>query len=453
MTYQNKSVFICNAMSMDNDSMTFRPVTTELNIIGGFSEPELISGTSNSLLFKIKNYGKYFILKTPKEVNAMTLDILKREYEVSLSLNHYNITNAITFLADSPVGPGILMEYVDGRNLSDFIAENPSAKARAKVAEQIISVIAYVHHNNIIHNDIKPENILVSRVNGDVKLIDFGLSDNDAFYVNKHLGGTPRYASPELLAQADDIDTRSDIYSLGMVLHDLFGRKYGRIWRRCVQRDRALRYRDAEELLAAWQHRRRPLHLAYTAMIATAILGTGWVYFAAINRQNEASQARVAALEDSLLVSQRANAKAAHTLDSLTSILGGIAEANSAQQQLYPTVEQQIDAIFDKYKSDIAVIAKRERINILYANFAPEKLNDLLKIKDIIATSGLNADYKLALQQYVDDRWKECADYESQVSSQLIDINTIANTSERQFYLDLAINHEHYRKYAQNGDD
>lgn len=109
MTYQNKSVFICNAMSMDNDSMTFRPVTTELNIIGGFSEPELISGTSNSLLFKIKNYGKYFILKTPKEVNAMTLDILKREYEVSLSLNHYNITNAITFLADSPVGPGILM--------------------------------------------------------------------------------------------------------------------------------------------------------------------------------------------------------------------------------------------------------------------------------------------------------------------------------------------------------
>ena len=107
MDFQNKSVITNFEFTyMDNDSMTFRPVTAELNIIAGFSEPELISSTANSLLFRIKNYGKYFMLKTPKLVNAMSLDILKREYEISLSLNHYNIVNAITFLPDSPVGPG-----------------------------------------------------------------------------------------------------------------------------------------------------------------------------------------------------------------------------------------------------------------------------------------------------------------------------------------------------------
>lgn len=432
---------------MDNDSMTFRPVTTDLKIIDGFSEPELLSGTSNSLLFRIKHYGKYFIIKTPKQVNAMTLDILKREYEISLKLNHYNITNAITFVPDSPVGPGILMEYVDGRSLADFLSERPSLRERCKVAEQIIEVIAYVHRLNIIHNDIKPENILVSRVNGDVKLIDFGLSDNDAFYVNKHLGGTPRYASPELLAQADDIDARSDIYSLGMVLRDIFGSRYGRIWRRCVRQQRQQRYRDAEQLLAAWRRRRLPMQLAVAAAALVALATAGTVYFAALNRQSAASQARVSALEDSLTASRRATAQATLTLDSVTSILDSIAALEQAQQALYPQVLSRVNAIFDQYKADIFQLAQREKINIIYANFVGEPLNDLLQIKEIIDGSGLDAEHKLRLQAHVDARWKECADYESAIRDGLRDINAVDDALERAFYLDLAVNGAHYRHY------
>ena len=440
-------------MNTDNDSLTFRPVTTELNIIAGFSEPQLISETSASLLFRIKNMGKYFILKTPKQVNSMTIDILKREYEIGLRLNHYNIINAITFMPDSPVGPAILMEYVDGRNLHAFLAEQPSKRAKERVAEQIIGAIAYVHRMNIIHNDIKPENILVSKANDDVKLIDFGLSDNDAFYVNKHLGGTPRYASPELLAQADDIDTRSDIYSLGMVLHDITKSHYAAIWRRCIRTDRAARYRDADALLTAWQHRRRPQHMAVAAIAAAAVIGAGWWYFSAVNGRNAASQAMVEALQDSLSAAKADNARATATLDSVTAVLDSVAVRQQSQQQLYPAIKQQVDAIFDRYKADITAIAQRERINVIYANFALPKLNDLLQIKEIISDCALNADYKMQLQNHVDTRWKECADFQVAVSASLIDINTISNPQERQFYYNLAINGEHYRPFSPKGDD
>ena len=438
---------------MDNDSLTFRPVTTDLNIIAGFSEPQKLSETSASLLFRIKNQGKYFILKTPKQVNAMTIDILKREYEISLSLNHFNITNAITFLPDSPVGPAILMEYVDGRNIQAFLAEKPSKPARERVSEQIITAIAYVHRMNIIHNDIKPENILVSKANGDVKLIDFGLSDSDAFYLNKHLGGTPRYASPELLAQANDIDTRSDIYSLGMVLRDLLPHNYTRIWKRCTRHDRSLRFRDADALLAAWHHRRRPLQLSIAATAVITLAAAASWYFSAVSRRSEAAEARLSALQDSLAASRSDRAKAAATLDSVTSILDSVAAQQQLQQQLYPAVKKQVDAIFDQYKADINTLAQRERINVIYANFAPERLNDLLRIKEVIEQSALNADHKLLLQKHVDARWKECADHEAAVRSHLIDINTISNPQERQFYLNLAINREHYRAFNPNTED
>lgn len=408
---------------MDNDSLTFRPVTAELNIIAGFSDPELISGTANSMLFKVKNQGKFFILKTPKQVNAMTIDILKREYEISLSLSHFNITNSITYLPDSPVGPAILMEYIDGRNLNDFLAEKPSMKARLKVARQIIDAVAYIHHTNIIHNDLKPENILVSRVNGDVKLIDFGLSDNDAFYVNKHLGGTPKYASPELLAQADDIDARSDIYSIGLILRDIFGNKYSRITGRCTRRDRSRRYRDAEQLLAAWLRRDRRRHSAILAAIALVIFSALGASFYSLSRRSAASMAMVAALRDS------------------------IASAEQAQRELYPIVKAQVDDIFARYKADLADIARREKIDLLYSIFAAERINDLLKVYDVIAQSDLSAEDKLNLQKYCDDHWKDYAQYSEDLKATLIDINTLPDRAERDFYINLAERHEHYRPY------
>ena len=72
--------------------------------------------------------------------------------------------------------------------------------------------------------------ILITHSDNTVKLIDFGLSDDDAHYLSKTPGFTPEYASPELLAHSAPLDARSDIYSLGLLMRDIFGGKYRYIY-------------------------------------------------------------------------------------------------------------------------------------------------------------------------------------------------------------------------------
>ena len=183
-----------------------------------------------------------------------------------------NVVNVFTFEESTVVGPGIVMEYVDGRTLTDFLAENPAQTMRRRVFEQLLQAVAYIHRSGIVHNDIKPENILVTRADNDVRLIDFGLADDDAHYLAHTLGCTPTYASPELLMQEKDIDARSDIYSLGMIMHDIFGNRYLRIAGRCMCAQRGRRYANAEELLDAFKHRNRPVKIVAAVLLASVVL-------------------------------------------------------------------------------------------------------------------------------------------------------------------------------------
>lgn len=150
---------------------------------------------------------------------------LKREYELSTGLSHPFMVNILSFEEDTPIGPGILMEYVNGRNLKEYLKEKPNLSNRITIWNQILDAVSYIHHKGIIHNDLKPENILLTYSGDNVKLLDFGLSDDDSHYLSKSLGCTIHYASPELLKlgelsaaerriQAKSLDVRSDIYSL-----------------------------------------------------------------------------------------------------------------------------------------------------------------------------------------------------------------------------------------------
>ena len=237
----------------------------------GYSNPEVYATTSSAILYRVSKAGKYFIIKTAKDNTAQSQALLQREYEHSIGLSHPNIATVFTYELDTVVGSGIVMEYVDGRTLAEFIEENPSLEMRRRVFEQLVSAVAYIHCNGLVHNDIKPENVLVTRTDNDVRLIDFGLADSDAFYLARTLGCTPEYASPELLAQEKGIDARSDIYSLGIIMKELFGRRYSRISARCTRRRREGRYGNADELLKAFKRQRTPLQI-FMAAAAVALL-------------------------------------------------------------------------------------------------------------------------------------------------------------------------------------
>lgn len=228
----------------------------------------LIGPLKEGRLYLAEKAGKRFVLKTA--AGAKGLEMLKREYELSIGLSHPGLAYVFTWEEDSPVGPCIVQEYVDGPSLGRWLSEKPSLRERRRVFGELLSTVGYLHRKGIIHNDLTPENILVSRAGGALKLIDLGFADADA-YAQKALGGTRGYASPELLAGAP-VDARSDIYSIGCLMQDLFPGRYRGITRRCRREDAARRYPSADAVRRAMNARRWPLFAALGLLAAGLLL-------------------------------------------------------------------------------------------------------------------------------------------------------------------------------------
>ncbi|WBU37223.1 Stk1 family PASTA domain-containing Ser/Thr kinase [Homoserinibacter sp. YIM 151385] len=121
--------------------------------------------------------------------------------------------------------PFIVMEYVEGRLLSDMIADGPLAPERAvKIMDGVLTALEYSHRAGVVHRDIKPGNIMVTAA-GQVKVMDFGIaraiSDSAATIAQTSaILGTAQYFSPEQ-ARGESVDARTDLYSAGIVLYEM----------------------------------------------------------------------------------------------------------------------------------------------------------------------------------------------------------------------------------------
>ncbi len=148
-------------------------------------------------------------------------------------LDHPNIAHVYDAGATELGRPYFVMEYVKGLSITDYCDHHKlTIEARLVLFQQICQAIQHAHQKGIIHRDIKPSNILVSVENDrpTPKIIDFGvakamgrpLTDRTMVTEDSHLLGTPEYMIPEQVDMAsEDIDTRSDVYSLGVLLYVL----------------------------------------------------------------------------------------------------------------------------------------------------------------------------------------------------------------------------------------
>ena len=84
-------------------------------------------------------------IKTARAQDSASLVLLRREYELSCNLQHPFIAPTFAFLEDSPVGPAILREYIEGATLRDFVASEPSKSVRSKILGQILAAVEYIH--------------------------------------------------------------------------------------------------------------------------------------------------------------------------------------------------------------------------------------------------------------------------------------------------------------------
>ena len=261
-----------------------------------FHDYKLLKTTAYSKLWRVSRDGKYFLIKTTKDNSEYQQKMLRREYEISIGCDNPNIVHVFTYERNLPEGEGIVMEYIEGRTLDEFLLEKPSLKTKQRIFGELLSAVNYLHKRGIIHNDLKPENILITRADNTLKIIDFGLADNDAFYVLKTLGCTQRYASPELLSQdvrtrlatsKQKIDARSDIYSIGIIMQDIFDGRYKRIINKCIKENVGSRYSDISSLQRKWNDRNKVWkYLAVIVILLVAAFPT-YLYLSEENAENK----------------------------------------------------------------------------------------------------------------------------------------------------------------------
>ncbi|RHW44944.1 serine/threonine protein kinase [Dermacoccus abyssi] len=174
------------------------------------------------------------ILRSDLARDPSFLQRFRREAQSSAGLNHANIVAVYDSGEDTFVEAGggtvdipyIVMEYVDGQTLREILNDEKklSSDEACRVTMGILSALEYSHSKGIVHRDIKPGNVMVTR-GGNIKVMDFGiaraLADVGATMTSAQaVVGTARYLSPEQ-AQGESVDPRTDLYSAGCVLFEL----------------------------------------------------------------------------------------------------------------------------------------------------------------------------------------------------------------------------------------
>jgi len=153
----------------------------------------------------------------------------RREAQSAASLNHPSIVAVYDTGEDMANGfpvPYIVMEYVDGRTVRDLLQSDHRLlpERSLEIIDGVLGALDYSHQSGIVHRDIKPGNVMVTR-NGDIKVMDFGIaramSDNQATMTQTaQVIGTAQYLSPEQ-ARGERVDARSDLYSTGCLMYEL----------------------------------------------------------------------------------------------------------------------------------------------------------------------------------------------------------------------------------------
>ena len=329
-----------------SESDIFDTSTTHDAAANGFGEPLLLKITARARLYRVARAGKSFIIKTTKDNSGAELSMLKREYELSLGCDHPHIIHVYTYDEQTPVGPGIVMEYIEGRTLAEWLAESPSKEARRRIFGELLAAVGYMHRRGLLHNDLKPENILIARADDSLKIIDFGLSDDDAHYLARTLGCTPRYASPEL-RERRPLDARSDIYSIGVIMESLWGGGCRRIASKCTRSNREERYADIGQLQRAWDNRRRPLRVAVLLLLAALLLLPTVLY---VREQRNRTASELLADENI----GRLERLYRSVVDSVERARMDAERAEARRQHLLKTVEQAAERLCRLYADSVA---------------------------------------------------------------------------------------------------
>ena len=351
-------------------------------------------------------FGRKVMLKALKEEVKKTLkykEILRKEFDILMSLNSDNIVNVITWEeAIAGIGSCIVMEYVDGQTLDKFLAHNPTKKETLFVLEEMLKAVGYVHRKQIIHRDIKPTNIIVLSDGHHIKLIDFGLADSEAYEILKQPCGTEGYVSAEQKCGVNDV--RNDIYSIGCIMKEMrLGWQYQGIIKKCLS-SLEKRPTSTMELLSMVESVSRRRAVGLKAMLffsSFTIVGICWYYYHVSQIQsydNDMEQTVTTDTSDAEILLESNPPSETLTYTDYTRVLSEV-------KKIIDEDVKPIDAMMD-------TITRMNNVPSSYFTFLEneaEKLNELAqRHRGEINPSNFNEFYSEMMSYYKSktDKWK-----------------------------------------------
>ena len=274
------------------------PIESKSYVLSNKSAEEVIplgakGATSYSYLVRIEGKEHFMKQLRPELKDDWRYrSAYQKEYEVGRSIASEYIVRyeAIDENAD---GLYILMEHVNGYTLDEKLASEPEYFSHGrnfeKLFEQLLRGLKALHEAHVAYLDLKPENVMLTQVNGDVKIIDLGFCFADAYSYTA--GTTLHFAAPELQrGESREVDERTDIYAVGRLMQYVkeaacvdVPKRLQRIIDRCIRPAKQDRYANVEEVIRAVMQKRRWTRRLGIAMVLFLVIGIGVDRFAKSN--------------------------------------------------------------------------------------------------------------------------------------------------------------------------
>lgn len=227
----------------------------------------------------VRLYGKLHFVKRLKgeyRFKPQYVAAFKKEFEIGYQLEHPAIPRYVSF-ENSNGNVAIVEEYIDGDTLADFLEHNPdyfkSSRNLRFLVDNLLSVLKYLHKHQILYLDLKPDNIIITSVGHQLKLVDFGGCSSDCFDDTAEM--TVSFAAPEQLDSSKACDERTDIFLFGRILDFVKASKqYDKIKTRCLNENPKFRFQnftEVEDALLSLDRKKRYMTMSIVAVFLITV--------------------------------------------------------------------------------------------------------------------------------------------------------------------------------------